>query len=288
MGENNLPQIIPGTFIKINGLNIHVLAAGNGMPVVLIHGFMGMAYDWRFNIRQLGKHFSVYALDLPGFGYSDKPLTFDYTSNGYAEFIASFLDAYRIERAVLVGNSMGGQIALMSCLRYPERVARLVLIDSGGYPQSVEFLPFKLLKVPVIGEISMALVNRTIIKIILSKGIYFDGSFATDGVINNYHRVYGTANARKMPPIIMRSVMKDEAYITSHLNGIKCPTLIIWGAEDRVISPSRAEMFRRDISGASVVMISQAGHMPQVEKSKTVNKAVIDFLTARSLVSHGQ
>jgi pimeloyl-ACP methyl ester carboxylesterase len=173
---------------------------------------------------------------------------------------------------------MGGQIALMTCLKYPDRVTGLVLIDSGGYPQSMEFLPFKLLEIPVIGEISMALINRTIIQTMLKRGIYFDGSFATDEVITNYCNVYGTVNARRMPPIIMRTIVKDEEYIASHLNNIKCPALIIWGAEDRVISSLRAEMFRRDISNASVVILPQAGHMPQIEKSKAVNKALIDFL----------
>jgi len=273
------PELPHSIFTKINGINTHVLMAGNGAPVVLIHGFMGMAYDWRFNIQELGKHFSVYALDLPGFGYSDKPLSFDYTSNGYAEFIASFLDVYRLKRAILVGNSMGGQIALMSYLKYPERVTGLVLIDSGSYPHSVEFLAFKLLKVPVIGEISVALLNRAVIKIMLKKGIYFDGSFATDEVVNSYYGVYRTANARKMPPLIMRSIVKDEARISSRLSEIKCPTLIIWGAEDRVISPSRAEMFRRDIGNSSVLMMPQAGHMPQVENSKAVNKTLIGFLS---------
>jgi len=268
-----------GTFTKIDNLNIHVLVGGNGKPVVLLHGFMSMAYDWRFNIQELSKHFSVYALDLPGFGYSDKPLNFGYNSDGYAEFIVSFLNEYNIDRAVLVGNSMGGQIALMTCLKYPERVAGLVLIDSGGYPQSVEFLPFKLLYIPVIGEVSMALVNRTVIKIMLKTGIYFNDSFATDEVVNNYYDVYGTANARKMPPIIMRRIMKDEAHITSNLSNIKCPTMIMWGAEDKVISPSRAEMFQRDISNASALIVPRAGHMPQIEKSKAVNNAIVNFVS---------
>jgi len=268
-----------GTFTKIDNLNIHILVGGNGKPVLLLHGFMSMAYDWRFNIQELSKHFSVYALDLPGFGYSDKPLNFGYNSDGYAEFIVSFLNEYNIDRAVLVGNSMGGQIALMTCLKYPERVAGLVLIDSGGYPQSVEFLPFKLLYIPVIGEVSMALVNRTVIKIMLKTGIYFNDSFATDEVVNNYYDVYGTANARKMPPIIMRRIMKDEAHITSNLSNIKCPTMIMWGAEDKVISPSRAEMFQRDISNASALIVPRAGHMPQIEKSKAVNNAIVNFVS---------
>ncbi len=267
-----------GTFTKIDNLNIHMWHVGRGLPVVMIHGFMGMAYDWRFNIREIGKNFSAYALDLPGFGYSDKPLNFDYSSNGYAEFVASFLNAYSIDRAVFIGNSLGGQIALMACLKYPERVAGLVLIDSGGYPQSVEFLPFKILKIPLIGEISMTLVNRMIIKIMLRNGIYFDGSFATDEVIKNYHNVYSTVNARKMPPVIMRRIVKDEECIASNLSRIKCPTLIIWGAKDKVISSSKAEMFHGDIGGASLLMIPQTGHMPQVEKSKAVNSAIINFI----------
>ena len=268
-----------GTFIRINDLNVHVWPVGTGPPVILIHGFMGMAYDWRANIEQLGKHFHVHAPDLPGFGFSDKPLDFDYTSNGYAEFIVSFLDRYKIKRAVLVGNSMGGQIALETCVKYPERVAGLVLVDSGGYPQSVEFLPFKLLGIPIIDRMAMALVNRTVISIMLRKGIYFNSSFVTHAVVRNYSSVYSTADARKIPPIVIRKMVKDEVYIASNLHNVKCPTLVIWGVEDKVISPRRAEAFRRDIKGASLLMVPRAGHMPQVEKAVMVNQAIINFVS---------
>jgi pimeloyl-ACP methyl ester carboxylesterase len=277
VGRNRQREPEYGTFTVIDNLNVHVWLAGTGPPIVLIHGFMGMAYDWRSNIQELGQYLSVCALDLPGFGYTDKPLNFDYSSNGYAEFIASFLNTYNIDRVVLVGNSMGGQIALMTCLNHPDRVAGLILIDSGGYPRSVQFLPFRLLSIPVIGRISMEFVNRAVIRMMLRKGIYFNGSLATDEVIDNYYAVYDTVNARKMPPVIMRIIINDEAYIASNLHKIKCPTLIIWGDEDRVISPSRAEMFQRDIRGASLVMVPQVGHMPQVEKAEMVNEAIIDF-----------
>ncbi len=268
-----------GTFSRVDNLNIHLLSAGQGTPVVLIHGFMGMAFDWRCSIPELGKRFSVYAMDLPGFGLSDKPLNFDYSSKGYAEFIGSFLDFFNIRRTVLVGNSMGGQIALMACLKYPDRVSALVLIDSGGYPQSVEFLFFKMLQVPVIGETSMALLDRNIIRIMLRKGIYYDDSQATDEIVNAYSAVYHTINARKTPPRVMRSIMRDEAYIASRLNEIKCRTLIIWGAEDKVIASSRAEMFHHDIRQSSVLTVREAGHMPQVEKPEIVNEAIIRFLS---------
>jgi pimeloyl-ACP methyl ester carboxylesterase len=264
-------------YSRVNNLNIHVCSAGKGTPLLLIHGFMGMIYDWRSNIPELGKRFSVFALDLPGFGYSEKPLSFDYTSSTYAEFIVSFLDLHNIKRVVLVGNSMGGQIALMICLKYPDRVSGLVLIDSGGYPQSVEFLPFRLLKVPVIGEISMALLDRNIIRTMLRKGIYYDGSLVNDEIVDVYNSVYNTANARKMPPRIMRRIMKDEANIASHLSEIRCQTLIIWGANDKVISPSRAKQFHHDIKQAALLMVPEAGHMPHVEQPEIVNKAIVDY-----------
>ena len=266
-------------FYRIEDLNIRVYSAGSGPPVMLVHGFTGTADDWRSNIPELSKRFSVYAVDLPGFGFSDKPLNFDYTSRGYAKFILNFLDAFHLDRAFLIGNSMGGQIALMTCLKYPKRIGGLVLIDSGGYPGSVEFLPFKLLKIPIIGEISMAIINRTIIGIMLKKGVYFNSSLATKEVIDNYYQVYRMTNARKIPPIVIRNITKDEQYIASNLGDINCPTLVLWGAEDRIISPNKAEMFKRDISGASSLMVPKAGHLPQGEKPKIVNKAIIDFLS---------
>jgi pimeloyl-ACP methyl ester carboxylesterase len=278
MGRGYQFAVKYGTFVRINDLNVHVWEAGCGVPVVLIHGFMGMAYDWRFNIQELGRQFAVHALDLPGFGYSDKPLDFEYTSDSYAEFICAYLDSCNIDRAVLVGNSLGGQIALEACLKSPDRVSGLVLIDSGGYPHSVGFLPFIFLKMPLLGELSMRLVNRAVVRIMLREGIFYDDSFVTDEVVANYYDVYRTINARKIPPIVIRKIMKDEAHITSNLNSIKCPTLIIWGAEDKVISPSRAGMFKGDIENASALIIPRAGHMPQVEKSKTVNDAIIGFL----------
>ena len=270
------------TFVRVNTLNIHLQSAGKGKPLVLIHGFMGMAFDWRFNITELGKHFSVFAMDLPGFGLSDKPLDFDYSSKGYADFITSFIDVLNVHKVALIGNSMGGQIALMTALEYPGCVSELVLVDSGGYPQSVEFKPFKMLNIPVIGEISMALLNRNIIRIMLREGIYYDASIVTDEIVRTYSSVYDTPNARKIPPLVIRSIMKDESYIASRLNEIKCPALVIWGAEDKVISPTRADMFRQDISQASLLLVQKSGHMPQVEKPDVVNKAIIQFLSART------
>ena len=268
-----------GTFVRINGLDIHAWEMGIGSPILLIHGFMGTTCDWRFNVPRLSKRFSVHAFDLTGFGYSEKPLDFNYTSDGYADFVRAFLIARNIRKAVLAGNSLGGQIALKTCLKYPDSVAGLVLIDSGSYPGSVQSPVIRSIKIPVVGELIMALVSRTAVKAMLRTVIFHDGSFATDDVIDYYYKVYKTVNARRIPPIVVRNMVKDEPRISAALSEIKCPTLVLWGAQDRVISPLRAKSFTRDIINASALIIDHAGHMPQVEKAETVNNAIIDFVT---------
>jgi pimeloyl-ACP methyl ester carboxylesterase len=281
MKESNAPEepLKHGAFANINDINTHVWEIGSGIPLVFIHGFMGATYDWRFNIPELSKYFAVKAFDLPGFGYSDKPLDFSYSCEGYSKFVKAYLDKCSIKKAVLVGNSMGGQIALETCLKYPDRVSALILIDSGGYPGSVRLLLFRLLKIQIIGTVIISLITRSAIRYVLKNDILHDGSLVTDDAVNYYYNVYKTAKAREIPPIVVRNMIRDEQHIHSEFNEIKCPTLVIWGAQDRVIPPHYAELFKEEISNAELMVVEDAGHMPQVDKAKVVNDAVIDFIS---------
>jgi pimeloyl-ACP methyl ester carboxylesterase len=280
MKESSAPEelVKNGSFVRINDVNSHVWEMGSGIPLVFIHGFMGAAYDWRFNIPELGKHFAVKAFDLPGFGYSDKPLDFSYSSEGYADFVKAYLDECSIKKAVLVGNSMGGQIALETCLKYSDRVSALILIDSGGYPGSVRLPLFRLLKIPILGMVMMSLITPSAVRYVLENDILRDTFLVTDEAINYYYNVYKTANARKIPPVVVRSMIKDELYIHSQLNDIKCPALVIWGAQDKVIPSYYAELFKEELTTAKLVIVEDAGHMPHIDKAKVVNDAVIDFV----------
>jgi pimeloyl-ACP methyl ester carboxylesterase len=236
-----------GSFVQIGKLKIHVWEMGDGYPVVLIHGFTGTAYDWRFNITTLAKQFWVHAFDLPGFGYSEKPLDFKYNADGYSDFVHSFLDSRGIDKAVLAGNSLGGHVALNTCARYPDRVSGLVLIDSGGYPESKSFLLFNLMKTPILGNLMMQFISPSTIGQALRKNILYDASFATDDVITDYYNVYRTANARKIPPVVVKNMTADEIRTPETVKNIKCPTLIIWGEQDKIIPQKWAEQFKNDI-----------------------------------------
>ncbi|MCX6006224.1 MAG: alpha/beta fold hydrolase, partial [Chloroflexi bacterium] len=218
------------SFHDINGIKTRLWERGEGAPLVLIHGFMGTLCDWRLNIFDLARHFSVKAFDLPGFGYSDKPGDFPYTADGYACFLIALLDKLNIKKATLVGNSLGGQIALGVCLKYPDRVSSLILVDSGGYPGSVKFPLFRLLKIPALGEALMSLASPVSVRYVLSH-VLKDKSSITDDVVSYYYNVFSTANARKVPPVVIRNMVIDEIQIPGRLKEINCPVLIIWGAQ---------------------------------------------------------
>ena len=270
-----------GSFTKVGDLDIHVLAKGNGVPIILIHGFTSNLYTWRFNVDDLAKNFSVYALDLPGFGYSAKPDKgeFDYSIEGYADFIVSFMDAMGIRKAVLVGNSMGGGVALKTCLKYPDRVDKIVLIDSMGYPsEGGHFLVFQLMGYPVIGEVLMSLNYRPVIESSMKDGVYYDNSFVTDDVIDSYFNVYKTENARKTPLWVMRSFSEKLPFEEGEIEKVKVPTLIIWGVEDNLISAEAADLFAEDIADSKAIVLPEAGHMPHEEKADVVNDLISDFV----------
>ncbi|MHB8086182.1 MAG: alpha/beta fold hydrolase [Dehalococcoidia bacterium] len=249
---------------------------GDGKPVVFLHGFMGTACDWRFNLPELSDEFAVKAFDLPGFGYSDKPRSFAYTSEGYADFLKAFLNVRQVEKCILVGNSMGGQIALETCIKYPERVSGLVLVDSGGLPGSVKLGLFRLLGMPVIGQLPGYFICRPLVRYVLSS-ILKRKSTVTSEVVDYYYGVYKTANSRKIPSLVVKKMMADEATIQAQLGRIKCPVLIIWGEQDKVIPPVYAQRFKEAIPAARLIMVPEAGHLAQVDSPQIFNSAIRTF-----------
>jgi len=119
-----IPDDVAGKFVQIDSKKIRYIDSGSGIPLVFIHGFGSSIFSWRKNLEPIAKHHRVCALDLPGFGYSDKPLDADYSIDAYADFIIQFMDQLQIKQAILVGHSLGGGIALLTSLKYPSRVRR--------------------------------------------------------------------------------------------------------------------------------------------------------------------
>src|SRR3990172_12332306 len=120
----------PGMFVDIDGVRVHYVEAGRGDPVVLIHGWNGSTFSYRHTIPELAQNHRVVALDLLGFGYSGRPARADYSVTAQVRLVAGLMDRLDIPSAVVAGHSMGGGIAMRLALSHPERVERLVLVDS--------------------------------------------------------------------------------------------------------------------------------------------------------------
>jgi pimeloyl-ACP methyl ester carboxylesterase len=268
--------------VTVNGTRIAYLDAGVGPPVILIHGFGGSMWQWEYQQAALSAHVRVLTLDLPGSGLSDKP-DLAYTPDEMVAFLLGFMDALGIKKAALVGNSMGAGLAIGMALAHPDRVDRLVLI--GGLPKNVrEKLTGRLIKravetsAPVwLIRLGNWLAGRWVTEDAL-KEIVHDHSRLTPSVIERSYR--NRQRPGLIPPLMAaaRSLPRWEQGFALRLGEIAQPTLVIWGAEDRVFPPEVGRELHSAIKGSSFTLIPKAGHIPQWEQPETVNPLLIAFV----------
>lgn len=262
-----------GEFIRAGYINTHYIRKGNGKPLVLIHGIFSSSFVWRKNIDELSKHFDVIAVDLRGYGYSDKPADGRYGREDFRQFVLDFMDAIKVDRAILVGHSWGGGIALDLALQHPDRVEKLILIDSIGYPPEPSFMEW-LLRVPGVGRLILAACDKDTFARILKERVFFNPELVTEEEVEGWMRPYyvrGTAQAA----LELRNYHLDMA---EEIRNISQPTLIIWGKEDKALPAEMAERFRQDIKNSVLQIIPNCGHNPQEEKPEEVNESIKWFV----------
>ena len=261
-----------GCFVKMGDINAHYIREGKGRPLLLIHGIFSSAFVWYKNIDELSKYFDVIAVDLKGYGYSDKPADGRYSRENIRQFMLDFMDAIKVDKAILVGHSWGGGIAIDLALTYPQRVEKLVLIDSTGYLLKHNFLSW-LLKLPGMARFLMGIYDKTILEWTLKKGVFFNPSLVTEEEIEGWMRPYyvkGSAQAAL-------EISNVDFVIGEQIKDISCPTLIIWGKEDKSLPAEMAERFNQDIKGSNLNIIPNCGHNPQEEKPREVNELIRHF-----------
>ena len=262
-----------GYFVKVGDVNTHYIRKGKGKSLILIHGIFSSAFVWHKNIDELSRYFDVIAVDLKGYGYSDKPSDGRYSREDIRQFMINFMDAINIEKAIIAGHSWGGGIAMDLALACPQRVEKLVLIDSTGYPLKHNFVA-RLLKLPGIGKFLLALCDKDTLEWILKKGVFFDPSLVTDEEIKGWIRPYyvkGSVQAAL-------ELRNFDFVIGEQLKDISCPVLIIWGQDDKCLPVKFAERFKQDIKGSVLKIIPDCGHNPQEEKPREVNELIRKFV----------
>ncbi len=252
------------------GAKIRYLEAGDAAKpsVILLHGLGGQAENWQFNIAALAQNYHVIAPDQIGFGKSDKPLL-KYRVGTYADFLDKFMSEIKIEKAHLVGNSLGGWVAGLTAIKYPNRVEKIVLADAAGLkPREIDLKQIYALNYSTRDEV------RGLVKLVF----YNQAVFGSEIFIDQSMSLRIQANDGYTINSLIDSIKREEDFLNNRLSEIKKPTLIIWGKQDGLLPVADAEIFNKGIAGSELVIFDQCGHVPQVEKAADFNKKVLEFL----------
>lgn len=265
----------PGAFLETEGVRIHYVEAGRGEPVLLIHGLNASTFSFRYTIPELAQHYRVVAIDLKGFGYSERPHGGDFSQTAQAALVERFMERLGIERAAVIGHSMGGAVAMRLALNYSERVSRLVLVDSaddremrlGARPATYlrHFLPLA----------ALFTLHRPAFRRLSLRSAVHDPAHLTPEVVEGYFRPSRMKGHLRGLGLLFAHHGRDELLEPERISQ---PTLILWGEHDRWLPPERGQDLARRIPGARLLPVRSAGHMPLEEQPESCNRAVLEFL----------
>ena len=269
-------------YIDIDEVRTPYVVEGIGSPVLLIHGFGEFLEVWGYNIAPLGEHFSIYALDLPGHGLSEEPRA-DYTLDYAARFVLNFMKTLQIDRSSLVGHSLGGLVSLKIAMDFPDRVDKLILVDSAGLSREAPLI-YRLATLPVLGKAILKPTLKTLIKHGMKKGFYNPELISPDWVDLTYKYWKMPKLKRTLWNVIHSNAsingLHPEVIVTDKLHMVKSPTLIVHGVQDQVIPVEYARLACKLIADVKCEVIDECGHCPQIEKAARFNDLVAAFLRA--------
>lgn len=272
----------PPQFVCVNQQRTAYIRHGQGPPVVLLHGYAGAIWNWEHQIEPLGRRFTLFIPDLIGQGLSDKPHV-AYTPAFYVDWLKGFLEAVGVERAAIVGHSMGAGLALGVVLTHPGHVDRLVLIS--GFPRGLlEHLknrPLRRLRQWNLGwlfGLGYRLLGRRALRQFIG-GLVADRSLVTPAVVERAYRLhtdYGHAHPLWSS---LTHVADWETDYVPRLGEVRSPVQIIWGRQDGFVSLAAGEDLHHAIPGAPLTVIPNTGHLPMWERPDEVNRLILEFLT---------
>ncbi|HOX94621.1 MAG TPA: alpha/beta fold hydrolase [Syntrophales bacterium] len=269
-------------FTRVGPVKTRFRALGDsGTPVILLHGLGDSADIWKPNIQALAANHRVFAPDLIGFGFTDKP-DIEYTPEVFVRFIEDFLSACAAERCHLVGHSLGGGLALKYALTHPEQVGKLVLVSSAALGPGATW-PLRLSTLPFLGPWAL-LPTKNILRVFFKRLVYDPDVIDADFVDFRYRLLLPRENRRALLKVL-RSLLTIGGVrpdllnpVLVNLGRIRAPTLIVWGTHDRILPLSHAYRAKTEIRGATLHVFEKCGHMPNFEYPEKFNDIVTAFL----------
>lgn len=255
------------------------LHAGSGPALVLVHGLMGHSFSWRHCLPVFAQHFHAYAVDLLGYGYSDRPKV-DQSLRANAERLLRFLDEIRAPSAILLGSSRGGGVVMRAAALGVNRVERMILVSpiNPWSPHGTTIAPF--LSHPLIAPVFASVGPRaTFFHGMLLRRLYGDPARIQPGVLEGYAGPYNIAGSFDQEIAILKTWNQDLGELRQLLPRIAdIPTLLLWGSLDAAVSPASAAPLRKNFHRCRLVMMDGIGHIPYEEVPDEFNRIVLEFL----------
>lgn len=272
-------------FIELSpGTTIHVRDEGPraGRPLVLVHGSNASLHTWEPWVQRLtAKGYRVITLDLPAHGLSGPTPQGQYTGAAYVGIVEQLVDRLGLSRFALGGNSMGGGVAWRYAVRHPDRLSALILVDASGQPQpkgSSPPLGFRLARVPVARDILATVTPRSLIEKSFRQSVS-NQAIATPAMVDRYWELLLYPGNRRATVQRFGQYSGDDG-AAARLAGLKVPTLILWGREDKLIPVSVAAWFNRQIPGSRIAILDGIGHIPMEEAPDRSLAPVLDLLAS--------
>lgn len=288
------PKTLHAGMLHMGSLRVHHTQGGRGTPVLFIHGLGSSGYlEWRFNLEPSAAHHRIYAPDLPGFGRSEKPRA-RYGIPYFTRFIDRYMEDRGLHSAAVVGASLGGRVALELALKYPQRVRKLVLVNSLGLGRPAMRLTYGLITLPRVGETVMK-VTRNALNWVPSAmirrvaGRYVGASSdlsrtMDDSYLDNLRELYGAEGYHDAYLATVRSLVTPSALlgndydVSGRLQEIRVPLQLIWGADDPLFPVAHAARAHALVENSRLAVIEGAGHTPQAERPEEFNRVLLSFL----------
>jgi pimeloyl-ACP methyl ester carboxylesterase len=264
---------------SVHGSRVNYVEMGQGPPVILIHGLSGCWQNWLENIPHLAGRHRVIAVDLPGFGESELPNE-EISIPGYGRFVDAFLGEVGVERAALIGNSMGGFIAAEATIAHPGRVEKLVLVSAAGLVRVGNRQLYALERAARLFHPLTAaflarreyLVRRPKLRKRMLYGVVRHPALIAPEL------AYEVASGAGKPGFLDALNAAVNYDFRDRLPSISIPTLIVWGGNDRVVPVAGADQYEELIPNARRVIFEDTGHLPMLERPGRFNQLVEEFL----------
>lgn len=262
------------TFAELQGARIRYTDTGTSKPpVVLIHGFASSLNAWDTVVPALEPNHRVIALDLKGFGWSDRPEG-DYSPEAQAQIVFALMDRLGVERFAIAAHSWGSSIALQMAIDHPERIDRIALYDAWVYADQLPTF-FVWSRAPVLGELLFAMFykERPDEKI---ESAFYNPEILDQKFVDHVEEMLGRPGTSAAALAAVRGQVYDE--IQKKYGQIHQPVLLLWGREDVVTTLDMGEKLVRQLPNAELIVYPRCGHFPMIEAAAASNRDLADFL----------